>query len=98
MIRFEQVGQARIRCGLPKGRRARVDFAFPIGWVPYVCCDETVIQTTAFDDLRAHVELLSLERSAKEKFCRFFDREGLVCTHKHTVVVEALPSDGNTPP
>ena len=89
MIRFEDVGQARIHCGLPKGR-ARVDFSFPVGWVPYVCCDETVIQVTAFDDLRLHIELLSVDRGAREKFCRFFDAENLTCTHGNTAIVEPL--------
>ncbi|MEW6356700.1 MAG: hypothetical protein AB1696_10260 [Planctomycetota bacterium] len=93
MICFECVGQSRIRCGLPKGPLARVEFAFPIGWVPYVCCDEAVIRVTAFDDLRAHVGLLSLDASARKKFCRHFDCEAIACTHENTIVVQPFPAD-----
>ena len=87
MLRFEDVGDAKIRCGLAGGKQSRVGFAFSTGWIPYVCCDETVIGVASFDDLRTHVRLLSLDSIALSKFCRFFDPQKMNCAHEATTVI-----------
>lgn len=84
MLQFEDARNGRIQCGLPKGKQARVDFTFPLGWVPYVCCDETVISAASFDDLRTHVALLSMDPLAAGRFCPFFDPRAMACRHEAT--------------
>ena len=89
MLQFEEVHSAKIRCGLPKGKPARVDFAFPLGWVPYVCCGESVIHLASFSDLKDHIQLLVTLPDAVAHFCRFFDPEQIRCTHEATRIEPA---------
>jgi len=88
MLNFNEVGSRKIRCGLPpRDKRSRVSFSFPLGWVPYVCCGDAVINIETYEQLEMHLKSMAVDMRTAERFCPFLDLKEMRCTHEKSAIV-----------
>ena len=88
MLKFSEVGLRKICCGFPPGDKcSRANFNFSLGWVPYVCCCDTVIKVDSYEQLEFHIKSVALDPRLAERFCPYFNLKKMCCTHEGSRIV-----------